>query len=217
MRTVHLAVACTLAVAMTGCATPPSTEVDAAKASVEKATAAGASQYAPDSLKAAQDAEAALDAELKAQDEKWVKSYDKAKELAAAAKTAADKAATDATAAKDKAEAAKMAARKRDEARAAAKASAVRVGGKIKPPVKIKDVPPVYPAIAKTAKVSGVVIIEATIGADGNVADTKVLRSVPMLDQAALDAVQQWEYTPSTQDGKPIPVVMTVTVNFATP
>jgi protein TonB len=217
MRTVHLVIACTLAVAMTGCATPPSTDVDAAKASVEKATAAGASQYAPDSLKAAQDAEAALDAELKAQDAKWFKSYDKAKDLAAAAKAAADKAATDASVAKDKADAAKLAARKRDEARAAAKASAVRVGGKVKPPVKIKDVAPVYPAIAKQAKVGGVVVIEATIGADGKVADTKVLRSVPMLDQAALDAVQQWEYTPSTQNGKPIPVVMTVTVNFAKP
>jgi TonB family protein len=217
MRTVPLVIACTLAVAMAGCATPPSADVDAAKASVEKATAAGASQYAPDSLKAAQDAEAAMDAELKAQDEKWVKSYDKTKELAASAKAAADKAATDATAAKEKADAAKLAARKREEARTAAKASAVHVGGKVKPPVKIKDVPPVYPAIAKTAKVSGVVVIEATIGADGKVADTKVLRSVPMLDQAALDAVQQWEYTPSTQNGKPIPVVMTVTVNFARP
>ena len=91
------------------------------------------------------------------------------------------------------------------------------MGGKIKPPVKIKDVQPLYPAIAKNAKVSGVVVIEATIGADGKVADTKVLRSVPLLDQAALDAVQQWEYQPSTQDGKPVPVVMTVTVNFTKP
>ena len=58
------------------------------------------------------------------------------------------------------------------------------------------------------------VIIEATIGADGKVIDTKVLRSVPMLDQAALDAVRQWEFTPTLLNGAPVPVVMTVTVNF---
>ena len=51
---------------------------------------------------------------------------------------------------------------------------------------------PVYPPIAQTAKVQGIVIIEAIIGKDGTVKDAKVLRSVPLLDQAALDAVQQW-------------------------
>ena len=217
MRVVQLAVACALAVAVTGCGTPPSPDIEAAKASVDKAAAGGAGQYAPDSWKAAQDAQAALDAELKVQDEKWFKWYDKTKELAVAAKAAGDKALTEATDAKEKADAKVLAAKKREEARAAAKASAVPVGGKIKPPVKIKDVQPVYPDIAKQAKVGGVVVVEATIGADGKVADAKVLRSVPLLDQAALDAVQQWGYTPSTQNGKPVPVVMTVTVNFKRP
>lgn len=217
MRVGHLLIACGLAVAAAGCGAPPTTDVDAARASVDKARAGGASQYAPESLKAAQDAQAALDAELKAQDEKWVKSYDKTKELAAAAKTAGDRAANDAAAAKEKAEAAAMAAKKREAARAAAKASAVRVGGSIRPPVKIKDVQPVYPAIAKQAKVGGVVVIEATIDAEGKVADTKVLKSAPLLEQAAVDAVRQWEYRPSMQNGKPVPVVMTVTVNFTRP
>jgi TonB family protein len=217
MRVGHLLIACGLAVAAAGCGTPPTSDVDAARASVDKATANGASQYAPESLKAAQDAQAALDAELKAQDGKWFKSYDKAKDLAATAKTAGDKAATDAAAAKEKSEAAAMAVKKREAARAAAKASAVRVGGTVRPPVKIKDVQPVYPEIAKQAKVSGIVIIEATIDAEGKVADTKVLRSAPLLEQAAVDAVRQWEYKPSMQNGKAVPVVMTVTVNFTRP
>jgi protein TonB len=58
------------------------------------------------------------------------------------------------------------------------------------------------------------VIIEATIGGDGKVIAAKVLRSVPMLDEAALDAVRQWEFTPTLLNGAPVPIVMTVTVNF---
>ena len=62
--------------------------------------------------------------------------------------------------------------------------------------------------------VTGAVIIEATIGPDGKVIDAKVLRSIPLLDQAALDAVRQWEYTPTLLNGVPVPVVVTVTINF---
>jgi protein TonB len=76
-------------------------------------------------------------------------------------------------------------------------------------------VKPVYPAIAQSARVQGVVILEATIGTDGRVTDVKVLRSIPLLDQAAIDAVKQWQYTPTTLNGQPVPVIMTVTVNFA--
>ncbi|HVL67264.1 MAG TPA: energy transducer TonB [Vicinamibacterales bacterium] len=90
----------------------------------------------------------------------------------------------------------------------------VRVGGNIKTPTKIKDVRPVYPPIAQSARVQGMVIIEATIGADGRVKDAKVLRSIPLLDQAALDAVKQWQFTPTLLNGVPVPVIMTVTVNF---
>ena len=93
-------------------------------------------------------------------------------------------------------------------------AAPVRVGGNIKPPNKIKNVPPVYPPIAQSARVQGVVIIEATIGPDGKVKDARVLRSIPLLDQAALDAVRQWEFTPTLLNGVPVPVIMTVTVNF---
>ena len=90
----------------------------------------------------------------------------------------------------------------------------VRVGGNIKPPEKIRHVNPQYPPIAQSARVQGVVIIEATIGPDGNVQDAKVLRSIPLLDEAALLAVRQWQFTPTLLNGFPVPVIMTVTVNF---
>jgi TonB family protein len=204
-----------LAITVTGCAAPPAADVDAAKAAVNSAATGGADKYASESLKAAQDAQTALDAELQAQDAKWVKSYDKAKELAAATKMAGDKAAAEAVAGKEKADA--VAAKEKAAAAARAKAKLtppVRVGGQIRPPTKIRDVPPVYPAIAKSARVAGTVTIEATIDLEGKVMDAKVVRSVPMLDQAALDAVRQWEYIPTLLNGVPVPVVVTVNINF---
>jgi TonB family protein len=209
-----LPIALGLAIIVTGCGSPPNADVDAARAAVDRAAADRASQYAAGSLKAAQDARAALDAELKAQEGKWFKSYDKTKELAVAAKAAGDKAAADAVAGKEKAEA--VAAKEKADAAARAKARMVplRIGGKIHAPKKIKDVEPVYPAIAQSARVAGPVTIEATIGPDGKVVDAKVVRSIPMLDQAALDAVRQWEYTPTLLNGVPVPVLVTVTINF---
>ena len=90
----------------------------------------------------------------------------------------------------------------------------VRVGGDIKEPKKIKDAKPVYPPLAQTAKISGIVIIEAIIAKDGTIRDAKILRGMPMLNDAALEAVRQWRYTPTTLNGVPVEVVMTVTVNF---
>lgn len=91
----------------------------------------------------------------------------------------------------------------------------VPVGGHIAVPTKTRDVRPVYPSIAQAAKVSGMVIIEATIGADGRVTNARIIRSVALLDQAALDAVRQWRFSPTRLNGVPIPVIMTVTVNFS--
>jgi protein TonB len=90
----------------------------------------------------------------------------------------------------------------------------IRVGGDIRPPAKTRDADPVYPSIAQTARVQGVVIIEAIISPAGRVLDARILRSIPMLDAAALDAVRQWEYSPTLLNGVPVPVVMTVTINF---
>jgi TonB family protein len=90
----------------------------------------------------------------------------------------------------------------------------IRVGGNVKQPTKIKDVKPVYPAEAMDAKVQGVVILEVLVDAAGFVRTAKVLRGQPLLDQAAIDAVTQWEFTPTLLNNAPVPVVMTVTVNF---
>ena len=203
----------------TACGTRPTTEIDTAKAALDRASASAA-QYAPESLKAAQDANAALDAELAAQDAKWIKSYDRANELATSARLASEKAISDATAGKARADAAAAAAaaaakaKAETGARAKAATRAVRVGGAIRNPTKTKNVLPVYPAVAKTARVGGTVIVEATIGPDGKVADARVVRSVPLLDQAALDAVRQWEYAPTRVRGVAVPVIITVAINF---
>jgi protein TonB len=206
-----------LIVTFAGCSAPPTAEADAARQSIAGASSAGADKYAAASLKEAQTAQAALDAELKAQEGKFIKSYDRARELAVAAKTAADKATTDATSARERAEAEEAKKAKAAAARREKLAKATRVGGQIRPPIKIKDVTPVYPAIAQSARVQGDVVIEATIDEEGKVADARVVKSVPLLDQAALDAVRQWQYQPSLLNGVPTAVVTTVTVRFTRP
>jgi TonB family protein len=91
---------------------------------------------------------------------------------------------------------------------------AVRAVGEIKPPKLIREVPPRYPEKARQARVEGIVILEAKIDEQGNVIDTRVLRSIPLLDQAAIDALMQWKYEPLQIDGKPRKVLFTVTVRF---
>ena len=95
-----------------------------------------------------------------------------------------------------------------------AAAGAVRVGGNVRAPQQSRRVNPIYPAAAQAARVQGVVILEALIGENGIVRDVRVLRSIPLLDQAAIDAVRQWEYASTQLNGKPVPLVMTVTVQF---
>jgi len=91
---------------------------------------------------------------------------------------------------------------------------AIRVGGAILQPVKTKHVNPKYPADAQAARVQGVVIVEARIGIDGKISNARIARSVPMLDQAALDAVMLWEFTPTRLNGQLVPVLTTITVQF---
>jgi protein TonB len=90
----------------------------------------------------------------------------------------------------------------------------VPVGGVIVAPAKIHDVAPEYPRMARDARIQGVVIIQATIGVDGRVVDAEILRPIPFLSEAALAAVRQWRFTTPQLNGEPIPVIMTVTVNF---
>jgi protein TonB len=85
----------------------------------------------------------------------------------------------------------------------------------IEAPKKIVDVTPTYPSIAQATRVKGMVILEAVIDVHGNVTSVQVLRSVPLLDQAAVDAVRQWRYTPARLNGQPVPVIVTITINFS--
>jgi periplasmic protein TonB len=90
----------------------------------------------------------------------------------------------------------------------------LRTGGRIRNPQKTRHVPPVYPAIAVANRVEGSVTIEAIIGVDGRVKDARVVQSIPLLDQAALAAVKQWQFSPTLLNGVAVPVIMSVTVNF---
>ena len=90
----------------------------------------------------------------------------------------------------------------------------VRVGGQVKAPTKLKNVEPKYTDLAREARVSSVVILEAVIGKNGRVDRVKVLRGHPLLNDSAVAAVKQWVYSPTTLNGEPVDVVMTVTVNF---
>jgi TonB family protein len=91
----------------------------------------------------------------------------------------------------------------------------LRVGGAIKPPMKIVDVAPEYPEDAKELKIQGVVILDVSLTAQGVPEDVQVLRSIPQLDDAAVAAVRQWRYQPTLMNGVPTPVQMTVTINFS--
>ena len=90
----------------------------------------------------------------------------------------------------------------------------VRVGGNIRVPVRIVDAEPVLPAVAQQAGIRGVVILEITIARDGRVSDARVLRSIPLLDAAALEAARKWRYEPTLLNGMAVPVILTATVNF---
>jgi protein TonB len=93
-------------------------------------------------------------------------------------------------------------------------AAPVRIADLPVSPRKIVDVRPQYPEIARAARVEGTIIMEAVLDTSGRVTQLRVLKSVPMLDHAALDAVRQWRYTPSLYGGHPVSVLMTITVRF---
>jgi TonB family protein len=89
-------------------------------------------------------------------------------------------------------------------------------GGHIVEPKKVVDVRPRYPTHLIAERVDGIVILEGIVTTAGTVRDLTVLREVhPDLDEAALEAVRQWEFTPTLLNCEPVEVVMTVTVNFS--
>lgn len=90
----------------------------------------------------------------------------------------------------------------------------VAVGGNIRPPTRVVYVAPVYPHLALAARVEGTVILQAVIDEKGIVRELRVLRGHPLLDDAAMQAVAKWQFTPTLLNGTTVPVVMTVTVTF---
>ena len=91
----------------------------------------------------------------------------------------------------------------------------LQVGGAVATPKKLVNVPPRYPDDALQAKVQGAVVLDVVLDADGVPTDVQVSRGVPMLDAAAIEAVRQWRYEPTLMNGVPVPIALTVTVNFS--
>jgi protein TonB len=77
-------------------------------------------------------------------------------------------------------------------------------------------VSPVYPKLARQARVQGTVVLEAIVTADGKVAEIKVISGHPLLVEAAINCVKLWEYEPTLLNGVPTPVILTAKVHFQT-
>lgn len=90
----------------------------------------------------------------------------------------------------------------------------MRLHSGMTPPRKVVDVPPRYPLTAQAARKEGVVVLDAVIDVTGRVTDVRVTHSIALLDQAAVDAVRQWRFTPTLLNGKPVSILLTVTVRF---
>jgi protein TonB len=91
----------------------------------------------------------------------------------------------------------------------------VRVGGLIKAPQLLKKVDPVYPELAKQARLSALIILEATVDATGRVQQVTILRGSPIFDEEAIAAVKAWQYRPLLLNGVPTPFMLTVTLKFS--
>jgi periplasmic protein TonB len=101
-----------------------------------------------------------------------------------------------------------------DTKQPAAPAAPVPTGGDVKPAKLISSVPPIYPALAKNQHVSGNVLVDALIDSNGHVTTMKVVSGPTLLHQAAMDALRQWKYQPAMLDGKPVPMHLTVVIQF---
>jgi len=92
--------------------------------------------------------------------------------------------------------------------------SRIRVGGNVQAAAIVRQVMPQYPPIAKTAHISGTVVLHAIIGKDGSVQDLQYMSGPPLLMKSALDAVKQWRYKPTMLNGEPVEVDTTISVVF---
>ena len=92
----------------------------------------------------------------------------------------------------------------------------IHVGGDVVKPEKLNAPQPLYTEIARKARIQGVVIVQAIIDKEGNVTNARVLKGLPMgLDQAAIEAIKKWKFSPATLNGKPVSVYYNLTVNFS--
>ncbi len=94
-------------------------------------------------------------------------------------------------------------------------AGVYQVGGPVTAPSRL-DVPQ-YPPDARAAGINGLVMAEVVIDPSGRVTDARIVRSIPLLDDAALAAVRNWQFAPTVINGQSVPVRMTVQVNFTLP
>ena len=98
--------------------------------------------------------------------------------------------------------------------REAAPKKPVPVGGAVQAAMILRRVDPVYPQIARQARVSGLVKLEAIIGEDGAIRELRVITGHPLLVRAAIDAVKQWRYRPTLLNKVPVAVITQIEVNF---
>lgn len=90
----------------------------------------------------------------------------------------------------------------------------IRVGGQVQAALAISRPQPIYPPLAKQARIQGVVRLEAQISKQGTIENLKVVSGHPLLVQSALDAVRQWRYRPTVLNNEPVEVITTIDVNF---
>ena len=90
----------------------------------------------------------------------------------------------------------------------------IRIASRVAEANLIHDVAPQYPPEAGRARIEGTVVLMAVIGKDGTVKDVQIENGLPILAQAAIDAVKQWRYRPYMIDGEPVEVDSRITINF---
>jgi TonB family protein len=86
--------------------------------------------------------------------------------------------------------------------------------GTITPPALLDRVLPVYPEVARRARVEGAVILQVVVERDGSITQIEVVRSQPLFDQAAIDAVSRWRYKPAALGDRPVRVSLTIRIEF---
>lgn len=90
----------------------------------------------------------------------------------------------------------------------------IRVGGNVQSAMLVRQVQPIYPQIARTAHISGTVVLHAIIAKDGTIQELQYVSGPPLLMRAAMDAVREWRYKPTLLNGEPVEVDTTISVVF---